>query len=101
MQLATFKRTLTGTPDLLPGHALSLVEIDDPQVVATSGQSHHPIVHYTGVPEDTVAGTVFHITPAELRQSDAYEVGAYVRTCVVLASGLQAWVYVSASGRKA
>ncbi len=101
VQLATFNRTLTGTPDLLSGHALSLVEIDDPQVVATSGKTHHPIVHYTGAIEDTVAGTVFQITAAELRQSDEYEVGAYVRTAVVLASGLHAWVYVSATDSKA
>lgn len=100
VHLATFGRALAGAADLLPGYALSLVEIDDPQVVATSGATHHPIVRYTGSPADTVPGTVFQITTDELQQSDEYEVGAYVRTSVVLVSGLPALVYVSATGGK-
>lgn len=62
VQLATFGRTLTGSPDLLYGYALSLIEIDDPQVVTTSGATHHPIVRYTGSSTDTVKGTVLQVT---------------------------------------
>lgn len=97
VQQATFGRALSGTPDSLPGYALSMVEIDDPQVVATSGKTHHPIVRHTGSAADAIEGTVFLVTDAELRQSDEYEVDAYVRVSVLLASGLSAWVYVDAA----
>lgn len=96
VQLATFGRTLAGTADELPGFAQSMVKIEDPEVVATSGKTHHPIVAFTGRDADTVAGTVFRITPAELRNADTYEVAAYKRIAVALRSGVRAWVYVDA-----
>jgi Fe2+ or Zn2+ uptake regulation protein len=37
------------------------------------------------------------ITPAELQHADDYEVDAYRRDRVVLASGVSAWVYVDAA----
>lgn len=94
VQLSTFGRQLEGTPDALPGFSQSMVEITDPAVVATSGETHHPIVKYTGHPSDLVAGTVFSVTPQELANADTYEVAAYRRVNVTLQSGLQAWVYV-------
>ena len=96
VQLSTFGRTLVGTPDALPGFAQSMMKIEDPQVVATSGKTHHPIVAFTGRESDTVAGTVFQITPQELQNADRYEVAAYKRIAVVLRSGARAWVYVDA-----
>jgi len=96
VQRATFGRLLHGRPDALPGFAQSLVAIDDPQVVATSGKTHHPIVRHSGAPGDRVDGTVFELSDAELAQADAYEVDAYRRVAVTLASGLAAWVYVDA-----
>lgn len=94
VQAATFGRKLVGRPDELPGFEQSLVEIDDPAVVATSGKTHHPIVAFTGDRNDRVAGTVFEITEEELARADGYEVAAYRRVAVYLASGLRAWVYV-------
>ena len=73
-----------------------MVAIQDPEVVRTSGKTHHPIVAVTGKSEDRVAGTVFEISDAELAHADAYEVAAYVRVKAPLASGLEAWVYVDA-----
>jgi hypothetical protein len=96
VQRATFGRLLSGQADALPGFAQSLVAIDDPQVVATSGKTHHPIVRHSGDPADRVAGTVFEISDHELARADDYEVDAYRRVAVTLASGLQAWVYVDA-----
>ena len=96
VQRATFGRLLSGRADVLPGYAQDMVAIDDPEVVATSGKTHHPIVKHSGVATDRVAGTVFEISDAELAQADAYEVDAYRRVAVALASGLQAWVYVDA-----
>ena len=96
VQLATFGRRLAGTPDVLPGFEQSMMKIDDPDVVETSGQSHHPIVRFTGRSGDGVAGTVFEITPDELLSADRYEVAAYKRVAVRLSTGVEAWVYVAA-----
>jgi hypothetical protein len=48
VQLSTFGRRLVGQKDELVGFEQSLVRIDDPQVVATSGKTHHPIVKVNG-----------------------------------------------------
>ncbi|MCK9688376.1 gamma-glutamylcyclotransferase family protein [Scleromatobacter humisilvae] len=96
VQRATFGRLLTGQPDTLPGYLQEMHEIDDPEVVATSGKTHHPIVRPGGDAADRVAGTVFEISDAELAQADVYEVAAYRRVPVTLESGRQAWVYIDA-----
>ena len=96
VQRATFGRLLTGRADTLPGYSQEMHEIDDPEVVATSGKTHHPIVRPSGDTADRVQGTVFEISDAELAQADVYEVAAYRRVAVTLASGLQAWVYIDA-----
>lgn len=95
VQLATFGRKLEGRADAMPGYSLTMLKIDDPQVVATSGQTHHPVVAYSGKAGDKVAGTVFALTLEELRHADAYEVSDYRRDRVLLDSGLEAWVYVA------
>lgn len=97
VQLATFGRLLAGQPDTLPGYRRELIRIDDPQVVATSGESHHPIIQPTGLMQDAVTGTVWRISAAELARADAYEVDDYRRVAVTLASGIHAWVYISAA----
>jgi hypothetical protein len=99
VQLATFGRRLTGVSDALVGYRRSMVAIQDPEVVRTSGRTHHPIVAFTGKSEDRVAGTIFEISDAELAHADAYEVAAYLRVKAPLASGAEAWVYVDASGK--
>ena len=99
VQLATFGRRLTGVSDALVGYRQSMVAIQDPEVVRTSGKTHHPIVAFTGTNEDRVAGALFEISDAELAHADAYEVAAYVRVKAPLASGLEAWVYVDARGK--
>ncbi len=96
VQRATFGRLLIGQSDTLPGYSREMHEIDDPEVVATSGKTHHPIVRPSGNAVDRVAGTVFEISDAELAQADVYEVAAYRRVAVALASGRQAWVYIDA-----
>jgi len=96
VQLATFGRRLAGEADALPGFARELLKIEDATVVATSGQTHHPIVRHTGSTGDAVDGMVFEVTPEELRNADRYEVAAYQRVAVTLRSGRRAWVYVDA-----
>ena len=99
VQVATFGRRLDGKPDEMSGYSLAMVKIDDPAVVATSGKTHHPVVAYTGDCANRVTGTAFTITPEELAHADAYEVDAYRRDRVTLASGIAAWVYVDATSR--
>ena len=96
VQLATFGRALQGSADQLPGFHLSMVKIENPEVVKTSGKSHHPIVKQTGIAENRVAGTVFEVTNDELAHADKYEVSAYKRVSAPLSSGRTAWVYVDA-----
>jgi hypothetical protein len=90
VQLATFGRKLVGHADEMPGYALTMLKIDDPEVVATSGKTHHPVVAYSGNAGDKVSGTVFAITADELQHADDYEVAAYRRDRVLLASGVKA-----------
>jgi len=96
VQLATFGRKLVGHADEMPGYALAMLKIEDPEVVATSGKRHHPVVTYSENASDKVSGTVFAITLEELEHADGYEVAAYRRDRVLLASGVSAWVYVDA-----
>lgn len=98
VQLAIFGRELEGHDDALIGFSRAMVEITDPEVVATSGETHHPIVAATGDPADEVAGTVFRITAAELAAADSYEVSDYRRVAVTLKSGIEALVYIRAEG---
>jgi hypothetical protein len=94
VQLATFGRLLEGRPDSLPGFAVAPLPITDPGVIATSGAAVHTIAVPTGDPADLIPGVVFSITAAELAAADAYEVDAYARIEVELASGARAFVYV-------
>lgn len=96
VQVSNFGRELAGRPDSILGYAQSMVAIADPEVVAMSGKTHHPIVQPSSNPQDEVPGTVFEITAQELLAADEYEVSDYKRTSVSLKSGLQAWVYVRA-----
>lgn len=96
VQLDTFGRKLTGQSDSLLGYRLDTIPITDPKVIATSGESTHRILHYTGNNNDIVNGMVFDISAAELQQADRYEVADYKRVSAPLRSGIHAWVYVSA-----
>lgn len=94
VQLATFGRLLEGAPDSLVGFRWAMLEMSDPQVIATSGRTHHPIATFSGDPTHRVEGVVFEVSDEELRQADRYETNpAYRRFDTTLASGRQAWVY--------
>lgn len=85
---------LSGREDSLPGFKQSMIAIEDADVLAISGKTHHPIVHRSSAANDSVPGIVFEITADELVAADRYEVAAYERIAVTLASGVTAWVYV-------
>jgi hypothetical protein len=95
VQRTTYGRLLEGAPDALPGFVLEPLEIADPEVVRISGERVHQIARRTGRPSDRVTGTVFTLTLGELADTDAYEVSAYTRILVRLASGEDAFVYAA------
>jgi gamma-glutamylcyclotransferase (GGCT)/AIG2-like uncharacterized protein YtfP len=97
VQRATFGRLLEGVPDALVGYEQALIRIEDEAVLVTSGSAHHPIVRFSGNEASRVPGTVFEVTDEELGRADRYEVAAYRRVAVTLASGRQAWAYIDAS----
>jgi len=97
VQIATFGRRLVGERDELPGFEPSLVKIEDPQMAAALGRTHHANVTHNGRADSAVSGTVFEITDDDLAAADVFEQAAtYARMAVVLASGKRAWVYVDA-----
>jgi len=96
VQLSTFNRKLEGYPDAITGYKLSHIEIKDQDVIATSGETHHRILIYTGNEKDIIHGTVFRITETVLINADEYETSDYKRVSVPLLSGGVSWVYVSA-----
>jgi gamma-glutamylcyclotransferase (GGCT)/AIG2-like uncharacterized protein YtfP len=94
VQLSTFGRLLDGQRDELLGFEQSLVRIENPRVVASSGRTHDANVTFNGRDDSRVSGTVFEITDAELAAADRYEqVAAYQRVEARLVSGKRAWVY--------
>jgi len=96
VQLATFGRLLEGQRDSLVGYRLTLIPIQDEQVVKESGDTHYKNIQFTGDSLDVVEGTVFRVTKSELEQADEYEADAgYDRVVVELTSGIQAWVYLN------
>jgi hypothetical protein len=94
VQLATFGRRLGGERDALVGFELSSVGIEDPEVAARLGQTHHAnVVRVANASQ--VSGVVFEVTDAEMARADLYEAEfAYVRVLAPLASGRETWVYL-------
>ncbi|MEI6265370.1 MAG: gamma-glutamylcyclotransferase family protein [Sphingobacteriia bacterium] len=96
VQLETFGRILNGSPDVLKGYELKMIEITDLSVLAKSEQRFHPMAIPSEDSNQQIEGVVFEITEEELLQSDSYEVDAYKRVNVMLDSGKNAWIYIKA-----
>lgn len=94
VQLETFGRVLQGTNDALVGFRMEQVQIKDPEVVALSQESHHPIAIPTGQSEDLIQGVCFEVSFQEIEHADTYEVVDYKRIKTTLQSGKEAWTYV-------
>ncbi|MFJ3303838.1 gamma-glutamylcyclotransferase [Streptomyces sp. NPDC086549] len=92
VQISQFGRLLDGSPDALPGHRMTTIQITDPAVIKASGTDRHPLAVVSPDLEDAVEGQVFAISDAELAATDAYEVDDYARVWVTLRSGIRAWV---------
>jgi gamma-glutamylcyclotransferase (GGCT)/AIG2-like uncharacterized protein YtfP len=96
VQLALFGRLLKGRPDALPGFVLAPMAIADPAVIAASGASVHTIARPAQGAAEPIPGLVFSLARAELEAADRYESGPIRRVRARLASGAEAFVYVSA-----
>lgn len=102
VQVSTFGRRLNGQNDELLAFEPSLVKIEDPEVVARLGRTHHANVTFNGNSKSRVTGTVFEITDEELASADRFELEFfYKRVAVTLESGQQAWVYVDTQSTSA
>jgi gamma-glutamylcyclotransferase (GGCT)/AIG2-like uncharacterized protein YtfP len=102
VQLATLGRLLSGQRDELLGAEASAVKIDNPEIVAALGRTHHANVTLGSETDARVPGMVFQISDSELTRVDAYEaVHSYKRVLGRLASGTEAWVYVYAGASSA
>jgi Gamma-glutamyl cyclotransferase, AIG2-like len=95
VQLSTFGRRLSGSPDALVGYRLRMIKIEDQDFVVTSGSEYHRTLEFTDSSSDFVEGTVFSVTQQELEKADAYEPDRYERTEVKLRSGTKAWTYLN------
>jgi hypothetical protein len=95
VQLATFGRLLQGEPEEIVGFKQSVMHVEDPAFVATSGKADHAILRFTGHGDDRVKGMAFEVSESELAKADAYEPAGYNRVMAQLASGKQAWVYAA------
>jgi gamma-glutamylcyclotransferase (GGCT)/AIG2-like uncharacterized protein YtfP len=83
VQLSTFGRTLAGEPDILRSY-----------LQGTCGPYLN--IKFTGQQSNSVRGTRFEVTKAELEEADIYEATAdYKRVEVQLNSGSRAWVYLN------
>jgi gamma-glutamylcyclotransferase (GGCT)/AIG2-like uncharacterized protein YtfP len=96
VQISTFGRLLQGQTDELIGFERSVLTIEDPEFVTTSGKAQHAIVKFNGRNDSRVSGMVFEVSESELAQADEYEPAGYKRIRAMLASGKQAWVYADA-----
>ena len=94
VQIETFGRELQGKKDKLIGHKLSMIKINNQDVISKSEESEHPIIEYTGNNKDIVKGVLFDINNEELIKADSYEVEEYKRIKVKLDSGEKGWVYI-------
>jgi hypothetical protein len=57
--MSTFGRSHQGQPDELVGFEQSLLRVEDPECVATSGKTHHAIVKFNGRNDTRVSGRAY------------------------------------------
>jgi gamma-glutamylcyclotransferase (GGCT)/AIG2-like uncharacterized protein YtfP len=96
-QVSLYGRVLSGDSDELVDFIRTQIAVPAAHKAAAAGVTHYANVLYVEGSGNRVAGKVFELTDAELTLTDAYEREAeYARISTKLASGRNAWVYVSA-----
>jgi gamma-glutamylcyclotransferase (GGCT)/AIG2-like uncharacterized protein YtfP len=95
VQVSTLGRRLQGKRDELVGWEECQVAIENPEVAATLGKTHHRNLRCNGIETNRVPGMVFEVTDAELARIDEFEARfAYRRVLGKLTTGGDAWVFV-------
>ncbi|MBT2622375.1 MULTISPECIES: gamma-glutamylcyclotransferase family protein [Chryseobacterium] len=94
VQIETFGRLLKGEKDILTNYTLKMLEITDPEVLRKSNEKYHPILKFSGIPEDEVEGVLFEVTEEEILKADEYEVDDYKRIETTFKSGKRGFIYV-------
>lgn len=84
IQKVVLSRSLNGKADSLPGYCISKEKV----------AGAYPVVEKSKNPADRVEGVVYLISDKELLKTDAYEGVAYMRSKVILESGIESWVYL-------
>ncbi|WP_299529850.1 gamma-glutamylcyclotransferase family protein [Ulvibacterium sp.] len=84
VQFNLFKRELEGDEETLKGFLLLKNKV----------YGRYPTISRTNSTMDIVKGTVYKVTPLELKNVDVYEGEGYERRKVVLTSGKTAWAYM-------
>ena len=97
IQLELFNRLLKGSRDAVNGYRLSTIENRDAVAIGGGEEKFHRIAIFSNDSRDRVEGTVLEVTDEELLLADQYEPVDYIRVSVVLASGIQAWIYAAAN----
>ena len=95
IQLTLFGRILQGWTDTLRGYRVVSIEIKDKAFLAKGEENLQQTLIISQDNNDTVKGTVFEITEAELLHADKYEPENYIRSKVMLQSGKEAWIYTA------
>ena len=98
VQRSTFGRLLKGSADALVGYAQTMVKIEDADVVAKSGKTHHPIVAYSGRERRSRVRNRIRDHRRRARRRRRLRGRRLQAGVAPLASGRRAWVYVDARG---
>ncbi len=88
-QISLFSRVLEGVKDYLSEYKVSNEKV----------AGLYPTIIRTGSEEDRISGLLFTVSGPDLLKADAYEGDGYHRKKVALASGINAWVYMSNSNK--
>ncbi|GGM15347.1 hypothetical protein GCM10010129_69420 [Streptomyces fumigatiscleroticus] len=100
-QRAVLGRTLTGSPDRLPGFILTLTEITASAAGRDGARTHHPMAVLSSAEGTHVQGTLFHLLEEEADLLDGVCDAQFHRIPVTLASGTVAWALVDRRYRPA
>jgi hypothetical protein len=79
VQMASFGRLLSGTPDALIGYVCVQIEIKEADVVALSGEKYHPVIIEPAIRKTRFAARYFsfrkpnswQLTPTRYRTTNA------------------------------
>ncbi len=73
-----FARKLVGLADEIAGYALTMLKIEAPQVVATSGKARHLVATYSGNTSNKASGMVATVAAGPMLPTPTPPGGGYI-----------------------